>query len=285
MVFGLTMGLLLLPACGGTGLGTSKDAAPKGADASPDVQSMDTSPATPEDLAPGLPDLAKLPDLAPGLPDLAKLADLAPGDATSDPMPAPDLPDLRDVPSDPRDLIDLPDVLSRDSNLIDLGKRDVTPPADLPADLPPVTDLRMNPDKPPAYETNPAPDELPPKTDGYASLDDRGASDYCTSTGGTVDTQSCCSSVSDFRDTCTTAVGACGCSPSNSITVSICVCPTPTCFMPGYGCVGPGSTCTVGMDQTCNDNPVISSTHGRCVQNGRCVCGSFGMSATSGKCL
>jgi hypothetical protein len=55
--------------------------------------------------------------------------------------------------------------------------------------------------------------------------------------------------------------------------------------MPGYGCVGPGSTCTVGMDQTCNDSPIISSIHGRCVQGGRCVCGSFGMSATSGKCL
>jgi hypothetical protein len=53
--------------------------------------------------------------------------------------------------------------------------------------------------------------------------------------------------------------------------------------MPAYGCVGPAGTCTVGADQTCNDNPAISSLHGRCVDDGRCVCGPGALLA-SGKC-
>jgi hypothetical protein len=39
------------------------------------------------------------------------------------------------------------------------------------------------------------------------------------------------------------------------------------------------------MDQTCNDDLLLSSLRGRCVENGRCVCGAGGISPASGKCL
>ena len=151
-------------------------------------------------------------------------------------------------------------------------------------DVPPLTDLPPNLDKPPAYDQANIPDELP-RPDVAISPDAQGLAELCTSTGGTINTQTCCTGVSDFREMCTTAVGACGCSPSSSHDIAVCVCPQPGCFMPAYGCVGPGSTCTVGMDQTCNDNLLIPSTHGRCVENGRCVCTGYAMSAASGKCL
>jgi hypothetical protein len=270
------MGLLLLPACGKSGLGVSKDAATNGADVGADVLPTDSPPTNFATDSPP----TSFEDMAPGMPDLAKTPDLAPGD----PVGQSDLPILRDGPSDPLFFIDLPDVFTREVDPIDATKRDVTSPPDIPPDLPPVPDLQINLDKPPGPDLNPAPDELPPSSDGYSHLDDRGASDYCTSSGGTVGTQLCCTSASNFRDTCTTAVGACGCSPSSSVTVNVCTCPNGGCFLPANGCVGPASTCTVGADQSCNDNPAISSIHGRCIAGGRCACGSFGLSATSGKC-
>lgn len=33
-----------------------------------------------------------------------------------------------------------------------------------------------------------------------------------------------------------------------------------------------GAVCELGRDQTCNDNPEISSLHGRCLPNGTCQC-------------
>jgi hypothetical protein len=102
----------------------------------------------------------------------------------------------------------------------------------------------------------------------------------CTATGGVVSSSLCCSATSDFPNSC--SVGACGCAPANSHTVSTCSCGAG-CFLPGYGCVGPASTCTVGADQTCNDNLAISSIHGRCVADGRCVCAPGALLA-SGKC-
>jgi hypothetical protein len=79
--------------------------------------------------------------------------------------------------------------------------------------------------------------------------------------------------------------GGCACSLANSHDVKSCACPSTACFLPGTGCVGPGGICTVGMDQTCNDNLAISSIRGRCLEGGRCLCGTSGMSPTSGKCL
>jgi hypothetical protein len=102
----------------------------------------------------------------------------------------------------------------------------------------------------------------------------------CTATGGQVSSALCCNSATDFPNSCLT--GACGCAPASSHTVSTCNCAVG-CFMPAYGCVGPAGTCTVGADQTCNDNPSISSLHGHCVDDGRCLCGS-GLLLASGKC-
>ena len=102
----------------------------------------------------------------------------------------------------------------------------------------------------------------------------------CTATGGAVSSSLCCSATSDFPNSC--LVGACGCAPANSHTVSTCSCGAG-CFLPGYGCAGPAGACTVGADQTCNDNPALSSIHGRCVADGRCVCAPGALLA-SGKC-
>jgi hypothetical protein len=86
--------------------------------------------------------------------------------------------------------------------------------------------------------------------------------------------------VSDFPNSCLS--GACGCATSSSHNVSTCSC-TVGCFLPGYGCVGPAGTCTVGADQTCNEN-LSNSFAGHCVDDGRCVCRSDSSLAASGKC-
>jgi hypothetical protein len=67
-----------------------------------------------------------------------------------------------------------------------------------------------------------------------AGTSDGGASALCTSTGGTVTTNLCCTSVSDFPNTC--LIGACGCAPSSSHTVNVCSCPATKCFDPAVGC-------------------------------------------------
>jgi hypothetical protein len=105
----------------------------------------------------------------------------------------------------------------------------------------------------------------------------------CLAMGGQVGSSLCCTSAGDFPDSC--AVGACGCSPSNSHSVNTCLCPGGGCFSPSLGgCAGPSGICTVGADQSCNDNPALNSIHGQCVTGGRCMCGGFGLAA-SGKCL
>jgi hypothetical protein len=61
-----------------------------------------------------------------------------------------------------------------------------------------------------------------------SSAADAGGEDPCTKSGGTVSDNLCCGSTSDFPNTC--AIGACGCSPSNSHSVKVCVCPSSTCW-------------------------------------------------------
>ena len=120
---------------------------------------------------------------------------------------------------------------------------------------------------------------LPPADAGQdvgPSVDASSPAALCTATGGQVVSTLCCTSVTDFPSSC--LVGACGCAPSNSHTVSTCTCATG-CFAPGYGCV----TCTVGADQTCNDNLSDNSLHGQCV-NGRCSCNTGSVLLASGKC-
>ena len=50
----------------------------------------------------------------------------------------------------------------------------------------------------------------------------------CLSSGGTVTTQLCCGTASDFPNTC--LIGACGCSPENSKEVKFCECGGGSCF-------------------------------------------------------
>ena len=109
------------------------------------------------------------------------------------------------------------------------------------------------------------------------------AAELCTSTLGTVSTALCCLTVSDFPNMC--SIGGCGCAPASSHTVNRCNCGS-ACFLPGLGCVGPAGICTVGMNQTCNDNLALSSLRGRCVEGGRCAClMGAGINASTGKCL
>jgi len=42
--------------------------------------------------------------------------------------------------------------------------------------------------------------------------------------------------------------------------------------------------CTPGQDQTCNENPAISSLRGRCQPDGTCVCSGGAPSPTTGRC-
>lgn len=59
-------------------------------------------------------------------------------------------------------------------------------------------------------------------------------SSLCTSTGGTVGMNLCCSTVMDFPDLCLT--GACGCSPMNSKMVQVCNCGQGKCYDAKLGC-------------------------------------------------
>lgn len=44
--------------------------------------------------------------------------------------------------------------------------------------------------------------------------------------------------------------------------------------------------CTFGMDQTCNDDPIISSLHGKCNEDGSCTCyEGFEKNDQTGRCL
>lgn len=61
-----------------------------------------------------------------------------------------------------------------------------------------------------------------------AAQSDSGVAARCTASGGTVSTQLCCGSASDFPNTC--AIGACGCAPMSSRMVMVCNCPTGRCF-------------------------------------------------------
>jgi hypothetical protein len=45
------------------------------------------------------------------------------------------------------------------------------------------------------------------------------------------------------------------------------------------------AVCTPGQDQTCNDNPAISSIHGKCLPDGTCSCSvGPGLNPATGKC-
>jgi hypothetical protein len=263
---GLAAFCVALVACGENALhGTPDAAADHGAKAE-DLPAADTVPQGNEDLPTTRPDLPASTDLAPS-------------------EPGPDLPLPGDAPGDPVANLDGSDDRRVDMNLLDTRKRDVLSPAEEGPDRAPQVDLPPGIDGPPAersYDLG-GPDELVRMPDAAVGVDGP-AADLCTTSGGTVSTQLCCSSAADFRDTCTTAVGACGCAPSSSVVVSVCTCPNGGCYLPGYGCVGPAGACTTGADQTCNPSEMYSSIHGRCVEGGRCLCTTWALSAATGRC-
>jgi hypothetical protein len=54
----------------------------------------------------------------------------------------------------------------------------------------------------------------------------------------------------------------------------------------GSPCPDAGAVCTFGADQTCNDNPILSSIHGHCTDAGTCACTfDAGTNPDSGRCL
>jgi hypothetical protein len=119
--------------------------------------------------------------------------------------------------------------------------------------------------------------------DGATATDtDNSPAAMCTRTQGAIVTSQCCLSVGDFPSTC--APGPCGCAPSDSHAISTCSCPAGTCFDATRGCVGVPGVCTPGQDQTCNADPVVSSIHGYCQDDGSCLCIAGNSRAASGKC-
>ena len=54
------------------------------------------------------------------------------------------------------------------------------------------------------------------------------AEQACINSGGTVTTQLCCNSATDFPNTC--LIGACGCGPNDSHQVKVCDCGEGKCL-------------------------------------------------------
>lgn len=103
----------------------------------------------------------------------------------------------------------------------------------------------------------------------------------CEATGGAPQAATCCLATGDFPSGC--SVGACSCAPGSSHMVLVCSCPSGGCFLPERGCVIPA--CTPGADQTCNDEPVISSLRGHCLSDLTCAClPGFTVNPATGRC-
>ena len=109
----------------------------------------------------------------------------------------------------------------------------------------------------------------------------------CTGTGGTARLTLCCAGDIDYPEYCA-VFGACACAPTSSKEATTCGCPAGTCFSRERGCIGPD--CTPGQDQTCNDNPAVSTTTGMCrntlaAPNPSCVCNpGYTLNPATGRC-
>ena len=56
-------------------------------------------------------------------------------------------------------------------------------------------------------------------------------------------------------------------------------------FAPASATQKPEHACTFGLDQSCNDDPLVSSKRGACNQDGTCSCNpGYSQSPTTGKC-
>jgi hypothetical protein len=220
-------------------------------------------------------------------------------DAAPD-MPQAAQPDVAEAPADEpvggddaqaRDVLGIADAASSDVRAIADGARADATVSDAPGDPgmdPDATASR--PDAPsPADVPGTLPDTRPMVFDvAQSDLTDvapAAPATLCEQTGGTVSTIICQCPDSDFYDTCQYRAGfycQAGSCTIGSYPVKTCSCPGGSCFMVGNGCVSIVG-CTVGMDQTCNDNPALPASHGKCIEGGYCLCTSF--NPDTGKCL
>ena len=205
---------------------------------------------------------------------------LIPGDlaiATNpDAPPAPDRPASESAPDGPASDPRLPSETAFEVSPVDHPGGETSDGA--------AAEIPGAPDSPPAYDQ--AGDPPRPGLDLTYSPDAAGLAALCTQTGGVVTAVSCSGAISEFFDTCArpfnTCVHLCAgtCSP-----ISACDCPGQGCFLPAIGCVSQAGSCTVGMDQTCNDNPALSAIHGHCLDGGHCNCQGHEINPATGKCL
>ena len=159
--------------------------------------------------------------------------------------------------------------------------RDV-PSADL-ADAP-AREVPEPPDVPLPRDI--AGDPIKPWVDLGYSADAAALAELCARTGGRAIMQYCgIYFYGEFFDTCASTLTWCCYMNRPCQDIAVCACPNGGCFKPAYGCVGKYSGCTVGMDQTCNDDPVSSAIRGQCVEGGYCLCRDLVSNPTTGKCL
>jgi hypothetical protein len=197
----------------------------------------------------------------------------APRDATSDLEDSPTFStsDAREAGTTDLALDDL--AVDRSTPFsMDLAEDRYPPLLDVPSKIDLGTSIESR-----IADTLPSPDAI---------IDAADPATLCTSTGGRTVTQMCCIiNVMNFPDSCTPGAVSCTCQPAQSTNINICVCPSGACFLSGTGCVGPASTCTVGQDQSCNDDPTIGSYRGICLPSGRCRCSpGSALNSTTGKC-
>lgn len=127
-------------------------------------------------------------------------------------------------------------------------------------------------------------DPVKPWVEVSYSPDVASLAELCTRTGGQVSMIYCwVPGTTEFFDTCTGSTSACAWCKSTCRDIAYCVCPNNGCFAPLYGCLTK-SNCTVGADQTCNDNPALPVIHGHCVEAAYCQC-SGDVNPLTGKCL
>jgi len=220
-----------------------------------------------EPLPSARPDTLAVEDLPITIRDAVPAADTA----------APPPPDLREddlsVTEDGRvgvDWADAPTVVVMDA-----------PPAEVsaaPAADGPIGADAGPPDVPPSRDGTGDPTLPPPEV--HYGVDAEAAAELCTQTGGSITMGSYPHPMSDFPDTC----GLLPCSHYCDY-VAVCVCPNG-CFRPGDGCASRAwAGCTLGQDQTCNDDPALSAIHGQCLDGYYCQCYPYAFNPTTGKCL
>jgi hypothetical protein len=74
-----------------------------------------------------------------------------------------------------------------------------------------------------------------------------------------------------------------GCNTCSCSTAGV-ACTKVACLDGGVADGGALAVCTPGQDQTCNENPAISSLRGKCQPDGTCVCTSGAPSPSTGRC-